>query len=115
MQGKLRHACLALAVGSVLTVGCAHEEASPRFPSDPLLLSKRPVEGKPTESSPTSIASSEPAAPERLLAALPDNSIGPVVLPGDPPEGRVPVVPDPPGPHEVRLSPTNRRSSAAEE
>ena len=112
MRGNLRHACLAVAVGSVLALGCAHEGTKPHYPSDPLLLSKRPVEGKVPESNRTQIATREPAAPEQLLATLPDNSIGPVLVPVDLPEIEVPEVPSP---NEVNVSPVSRRRSATEE
>jgi hypothetical protein len=68
MWRTLRHAWLPVAGVCTLLVGCEHNRAS-RYPPDPLLLSKRPVESRGEANPSQTVVSREPPAPERLVAA----------------------------------------------
>lgn len=62
---------------AVLCAGCASAEKEPRYPDDPLLLSKKPVEGKHDPTRTDMLARVEPLAPPlptSLLAAKPKAS-----------------------------------------
>jgi hypothetical protein len=84
MWGTLRRAWLPVVGVCGLLAGCEHNHAS-HYPPDPLLVSKRPVESRGEAHPGPLVASREPPAPERLVAAaLPpeaaDNSAIPAVL-----------------------------------
>jgi hypothetical protein len=56
-----------------LSLGC--QQARPaRYPPDPLLVSKRPVESRAEPGLARPVACREPQAPERLVAVLPPHS-----------------------------------------
>jgi hypothetical protein len=52
-----------------LLAGCEHSQAS-RYPPDPLLVSKRPLESRGESGLGPIVARHEPPAPERLLASV---------------------------------------------
>jgi hypothetical protein len=62
-------AWLALALGGFGLLGCESADHR-RYPDDPLFLSKKPVEGKWTQSGPQLVASNEPVAPIMPTEAL---------------------------------------------
>jgi hypothetical protein len=66
----MRPAWLLIVCAGGLVVGCAHDRDSHNYPPDPLLLSHRPVAGKPSAASTPApeFARHEPPAPESLLA-----------------------------------------------
>ena len=69
MWRSLRRAWLpAIGVGGLL-VGCEHSHSA-RYPPDPLLLSKKPVESRPASGPLLALARHEPPAPEHLGATL---------------------------------------------
>jgi hypothetical protein len=67
MRRKVRRAWLPVVGACSLLLGCEHGHAS-RYPPDPLLLSKKPVESRP-EPAPVAVARHEPPAPQSLFAA----------------------------------------------
>jgi hypothetical protein len=69
MGRKPGHLGLALTAGLGLLLGCEH--TGPRsYPPDPLLLNKRPVEGRVSASAPVLVARHEPTPPEVLPTSL---------------------------------------------
>lgn len=69
MRRSLRRVGL-LAVGACgLLLGCEHGSGS-RYPPDPLLVSKKPIEAKPGSASAPAVARHEPPAPADLATAL---------------------------------------------
>jgi hypothetical protein len=52
-----------------MLAGCEHSHSA-RYPPDPLLLSKKPVESRPAPGPLLALARHEPPAPEHLAVAL---------------------------------------------
>jgi hypothetical protein len=69
VQGNLRRAWLALALGSGLLVGCERAAVRSNYPPDVLFANRRPVAGKAETARPL-LASNEPAVPELPESAL---------------------------------------------
>jgi hypothetical protein len=69
MRRSLRRAWLPVVGACGLLAGCEHGSGA-RYPSDPLLLSKRPVESRPAPGPLSAVARHEPPAPEHLAPAL---------------------------------------------
>ena len=92
------------ALGLAFLVGCATTAKKPRFPEDPLLISKAPVERKPADARAASfVVRAEPVVPPfpaTLLASKPEPESPPKTSPSadPPPAGRV-----------VRATPAARR------
>jgi hypothetical protein len=68
---NLIKAWLAAALGGGLVLGCRSADSSNLLPEDPLLLSKKPVEGKLETAAPAQVARKEPVAAPALLASEP--------------------------------------------
>jgi hypothetical protein len=62
MRPLLRWAWLAAALGAILP-GCKSTSPEQAYPNDPLLISKKPIEGKPEQSRPSAILNREPQVP----------------------------------------------------
>src|SRR5262245_22620800 len=70
MRRRDGSACwLAVLTGCLALVGCERAAVRPNYPRDPLLLSKRPVEGK-VENTTTLVAQGEPVMPAVPPTAL---------------------------------------------
>jgi hypothetical protein len=80
MRRRGRSTCwLAVLAGCLALVGCERAAVRPNYPRDPLLLSKRPVEGK-VENTPPLVAQGEPvmpAVPPTALASAPKGTAPP--------------------------------------
>jgi hypothetical protein len=61
---------LMAALGGVLALGCEKAAVKPSYPPDPVLLSKRPVAGKPAAAPATVIVKEEPVTPVLPESAL---------------------------------------------
>jgi hypothetical protein len=70
MRPILLRAWLAGVVAFGLCPGCKTASPEPSYPSDPLLLSKRPVEGKPEQDRPRAQSHGEPQEPPLPPPAL---------------------------------------------
>jgi len=69
MRRSLQHTWLPVVGTCAVLLGCANSHSS-RYPSDPLLLSKKPIESLPTAAALPIVAQHEPRAPENLAATL---------------------------------------------
>jgi hypothetical protein len=76
MRRSLRRAWLPVVGACGLLIGCEHGHSA-RYPPDPLLLSKKPVESRLAPGAPVAVARHEPPAPERLALASADTEPGP--------------------------------------
>jgi hypothetical protein len=75
MRRGLRRGWLPVVGACSLALGCAHNHPA-RYPPDPLLLSKKPVESR-AESGPVALAARhEPRAPAPLASAEPPSTEG---------------------------------------
>jgi hypothetical protein len=104
----------ALVVGLGLA-GCKTSTGSHALPSDPLLFSKKPVEGKAGSGPPTQLAQADPLVPPSRLGLLartaPPGSISPHPTTAEPPlPDRLIPVSDRPSPI---VTPTAVRASSA--
>jgi hypothetical protein len=70
MRRSLRRAWLPVVGTGILLLGCAHNPAT-RYPPDPLLVSKKPIESRAESGLAHAAPRHEPRAPEVLVAALP--------------------------------------------
>jgi len=70
MLRRLHLAWLPLVCGCGLLLGCEHSRTT-RYPPDPLLLSRKPVESRPEPGQEPALARHEPHPPQSLLAAVP--------------------------------------------
>jgi hypothetical protein len=70
MRRSLRRGWLPIVGACSLVLGCQQSRPE-RYPPDPLLLSKRPVESRSEVGPARAVARHEPQAPECLIAALP--------------------------------------------
>jgi hypothetical protein len=62
MRPLLRWACLAAVAAAVLP-GCKSTAPAQAYPNDPLLISKKPIEGDPAQSRPSALLNREPQVP----------------------------------------------------
>jgi hypothetical protein len=69
MGRSLRRAWVPVVGACGLLLGCEHSHVT-RYPPDPLLLSKKPVESRHAPPALPTLARHEPQAPERLATAL---------------------------------------------
>jgi hypothetical protein len=78
MRRRTRRAWSITALAGSLALGCHLGAGRPAFSDDPLVLSKRPVEGQPAQTAaPVQLARAEPAQPllpASALAQAPQNS-----------------------------------------
>lgn len=102
MRYRLARIGLAALLGCGATLGCDFGAVRNKYPPDPLLLSKKPVEGKITGAGPVLVARAEPVAPplpETALVSAPPLRKPGLQLSGGPsldPDEVPPPIPDKP-------------------
>ena len=88
MYRKVGRAVLLLLLAGSIVLGCHKPVVQQKVPPDPLLISKKPIEGKPDapEPAPSRIDPQPPPTPRRLVspARPPDPSRTVQTLPGEP-------------------------------
>jgi hypothetical protein len=70
MWRRILRTCFWSALGCAPILGCEALFPRPPYPQDPLLLSKKPVEGKPDRTEPVRLAYTEPMPPPLPAVAL---------------------------------------------
>ena len=80
MRPYLLRACLISAITAACLAGCKGNVPQPAYPNDPLLVSKKPVEGKLESKKPQAVVRAESTIPPLPIEALvarpaPDHSL----------------------------------------